>query len=79
METKQKKWAEEKEEIKTASDPFSPTSPVEKPALPLNNLKMRFEKGKSKVRTSQNELRYCTCLFILFIFWYVVKQPNNDP
>lgn len=56
METKQKKWAEEKEDIETASDPFSPTSPVEKPALPMNNLKMMFEKGKSKVRTSQISL-----------------------
>ncbi|XP_051769097.1 LIM domain and actin-binding protein 1 isoform X2 [Ctenopharyngodon idella] len=54
METKQKKWAEEKEDIETASDPFSPTSPVEKPALPMNNLKMMFEKGKSKEQTEAN-------------------------
>ncbi|ROL42396.1 LIM domain and actin-binding protein 1 [Anabarilius grahami] len=54
MENKQKKWAEEKEEIETASDPFSPTSPVEKPALPLNSLKMMFEKGKSKEQTEAN-------------------------
>ncbi|XP_067243621.1 LIM domain and actin-binding protein 1 isoform X1 [Chanodichthys erythropterus] len=54
MEHKQKKRAEEKEEIETASDPFSPTSPVEKPALPLNSLKMMFEKGKSKEQTEAN-------------------------
>ncbi|XDV52166.1 hypothetical protein PO909_020921 [Leuciscus waleckii] len=54
METKQKKWVEEKEENKSASDPFSPSSPLDKPVLPLNNLKMMFEKGKSKEQTEVN-------------------------
>ncbi|KAK2874611.1 hypothetical protein Q8A67_021764 [Cirrhinus molitorella] len=48
METKQKKCAKEEEENKTPSDPCSP---VEKPALPLNKLKMMYEKGKTKVQT----------------------------
>ncbi|XP_077060538.1 LIM domain and actin-binding protein 1 isoform X2 [Siphateles boraxobius] len=54
METKQKKWVEEKEENESASDPFSPSSPLEKPVLPLNNLKMMFEKGRSKEQTEVN-------------------------
>ncbi|XP_067287399.1 LIM domain and actin-binding protein 1 [Pseudorasbora parva] len=54
METKQKKWVQEKEDNKSASDPFPPSSPVEKPAVPLNNLKMMFEKGKSKEQTEAN-------------------------
>ncbi|XP_073682033.1 LIM domain and actin-binding protein 1 isoform X2 [Garra rufa] len=51
METKQKKCAKEEEENKTPSDPCSP---VEKPTLPLNNLKMMYEKGISKVQTEAN-------------------------
>ncbi|XP_050959959.1 LIM domain and actin-binding protein 1 isoform X2 [Labeo rohita] len=51
METKQKKCAKEEEENKTASDPCSP---AEKPAMPLNNIKMMYEKGKTKVQTEAN-------------------------
>ncbi|KAK7119887.1 hypothetical protein R3I94_021657 [Phoxinus phoxinus] len=54
METKQKKWVEEKEENESASDPFSPSSPLEKPALPLNNLKRMFEKSKSQEQADVN-------------------------
>lgn len=64
METKQKKRVEEKEENESASDPFSPSSPLEKPVLPLNNLKMMFEKGKSKVRMSQ--MKYITAPTYVF-------------
>ncbi len=47
METKQKKCVKEEAESTTTSDPCSP---AEKPALPLKNLNMMYEKGKSKVR-----------------------------
>ncbi|KTG39339.1 hypothetical protein cypCar_00018130 [Cyprinus carpio] len=51
METKQKKCVKEDEKSVTASDPFCP---AEKPALPLKNLKMMYEKGKSKVQAEVN-------------------------
>ncbi|XP_016426540.1 LIM domain and actin-binding protein 1-like isoform X2 [Sinocyclocheilus rhinocerous] len=51
VETKQKKCVKENEKSMTASDPCSP---AEKPALPLNNLKIMYEKGKSKVQTEAN-------------------------
>ncbi|XP_051967656.1 LIM domain and actin-binding protein 1 isoform X2 [Xyrauchen texanus] len=49
METKQKRELEKQEENVTELDPLSP--PLEKSAVPLNNLKMMFEKGKSKAQT----------------------------
>lgn len=52
MERKQERAAEEDDA--TGSGPRSPTSPcspLEKPSVPLNNLKMMFEKGESKVRS----------------------------
>uniref|UniRef100_A0A8C2CRI0 LIM zinc-binding domain-containing protein n=1 Tax=Cyprinus carpio TaxID=7962 RepID=A0A8C2CRI0_CYPCA len=51
MESKQKKSVKEEAESTTTSDPCSP---VEKPALPLKNLKMVYEEGKSKVQTEVN-------------------------
>ncbi|XP_043108438.1 LIM domain and actin-binding protein 1 [Puntigrus tetrazona] len=48
METKQKKCVKEEAENMTTSDPCPP---AEKPALPLKNLKMMYEKGKSKTQT----------------------------
>lgn len=51
MEAKQKKSVKEEAESTTTSDPCSP---AEKPALPLKNLKMMYEKGKSKVQTEVN-------------------------
>ncbi|XP_059384686.1 LIM domain and actin-binding protein 1-like [Carassius carassius] len=50
METEQTKCVKEDEKNMTATDPCSP---VEKPALPLKNLKMKYEKGKSKPATAQ--------------------------
>ncbi|XP_051532570.1 LIM domain and actin-binding protein 1 isoform X2 [Myxocyprinus asiaticus] len=49
METKQKRELEKQEENVTESNPLPP--PLEKSAVPLNNLKMMFEKGKSKAQT----------------------------
>ncbi|XP_016340145.1 LIM domain and actin-binding protein 1-like [Sinocyclocheilus anshuiensis] len=51
MESKQKKCVKEEAESTTTSDPCSP---AEKPALPLKNLKMMYEKGKSKVQREVN-------------------------
>ncbi|XP_028855145.1 LIM domain and actin-binding protein 1-like [Denticeps clupeoides] len=49
---------EEEEEQRTTTEhgppASSPCSPLEKPSVPLNNLKMLFEKGDRKVRTSVN-------------------------
>lgn len=51
METKHKRQVEERKDMESSSEPMSP---LEKPAVPLNNLKMMFEKGNSKVHTDAN-------------------------
>ncbi|XP_076125314.1 uncharacterized protein LOC143104866 [Alosa pseudoharengus] len=40
----------------------SPVSPLEKPSIPLGNLKKMFEKGESKVRESCVCVCVCVCL-----------------
>ncbi|KAL6464743.1 hypothetical protein MHYP_G00270600 [Metynnis hypsauchen] len=57
MERKQERPVEEEQEEHRGAGPLSPTSPcspLEKPSVPLNSLKMMFEKGESKVRGGLN-------------------------
>ncbi|XP_057218637.1 LIM domain and actin-binding protein 1 isoform X2 [Triplophysa rosa] len=49
VETKREQRVEEEAENRAESDPLSPSS-VEKPAAPLNNLKVMFQKDESKVQ-----------------------------
>ncbi|XP_076833366.1 LIM domain and actin-binding protein 1 isoform X2 [Brachyhypopomus gauderio] len=50
METKKNMQIEEEEDWRAPLSPTSPCSPLEKPSVPLNSLKMMFEKGEGRAR-----------------------------
>ncbi|KAI4894003.1 hypothetical protein NFI96_017423 [Prochilodus magdalenae] len=57
MERKPERQVEVEQEEHREPGPLSPTtacSPLEKPSVPLNSLKMMFEKGETKVRGGQS-------------------------
>ncbi|XP_066529160.1 LIM domain and actin-binding protein 1 [Hoplias malabaricus] len=54
MEKKQERQVEEEREERRGAGLNSPCSPLEKPSVPLNSLKMMFEKGESKGRGRVN-------------------------
>ncbi|KAA0708069.1 LIM domain and actin-binding protein 1 [Triplophysa tibetana] len=53
--TKRERRVEEEAGNRAESDPLSPSS-VEKPAAPLNNLKVMFQKDKSKVNQAEGSI-----------------------